>query len=256
MVLTSLAIAGCVTFVSLSLATTVLNLLIIIAVLKDPLKKLRTLFNYLLLHLCVCNFIAGVVCFPIFAYYYYCEGLIEKKDLRYVVNLSYVAALGSAFSLSVDRYRAIRDPINHRYGISIKTFILYTITIWVYAVIGSVGHFLFGVVFTTVFQISTLAFMILALVTNSSQLDTRRKNGKKVLTTCTIILVFQLSSLIPVCVLAVFEWLDYPSVSLDLMYALNVFESMTAVVDPLICIIRLKNFRESIRHLCGRREEP
>jgi len=150
----------------------------------------------------------------------------------------------------------------------------------VYAVIGSVGHFLFGVVFTTVFQISTLAFMILALiimhlgirhefasdnqnadentelVTNSSQLDTRRKNGKKVLTTCTIILVFQLSSLIPVCVLAVFEWLDYPSVSLDLMYALNVFESMTAVVDPLICIIRLKNFRESIRHLCGRREEP
>jgi len=172
-----------------------------------------------------------------------------------VVNLSYVAALGSAFSLSVDRYRAIRDPINHRYGISIKTFILYTITILVYAVIGSVGHFLFGVVFTTVFQISTLAIMHLGirhefasdnqnadenteLVTNSSQLDTRRKNGKKVLTTCTIILVFQLSSLIPVCVLAVFEWLDYPSVSLDLMYALNVFESMTAVVDPLICIIR------------------
>jgi len=46
MVLTSLAIVGCVTFASLSLATTVLNLIIIIAVLKDPLKKLRTLFNY------------------------------------------------------------------------------------------------------------------------------------------------------------------------------------------------------------------
>lgn len=98
----TLGIIGSFTFVLLTLIATPLNLLIIIAVLKDPLKKLRTLFNYLLVHLCVCNFLTGVVCFPILVYYYYHNGLVELTELRYVVNLCYVASLGSAFSLSVD----------------------------------------------------------------------------------------------------------------------------------------------------------
>jgi len=46
----------------------VLNLLIIIAVLKDPLKKLRNMFSYLLEHLCICNLLAGAVLMPLMIY--------------------------------------------------------------------------------------------------------------------------------------------------------------------------------------------
>ena len=42
----------------------VLNSLVILAVVKDPLKKLRKMFNFLLIHLCACDLAASLICFP------------------------------------------------------------------------------------------------------------------------------------------------------------------------------------------------
>ena len=57
------------------------NLMIVIAVLKDPLKKLRSPFNYFVANLAVADLIVGSVSMPIGIYNHTLEYLKTKPDI-------------------------------------------------------------------------------------------------------------------------------------------------------------------------------
>jgi hypothetical protein len=96
------------------------NLLVIIAVAKDPYKNLRTPFNYLMANLAVADLIVGTVTDPLSIYIHWKEGINAKllKSEVQVLHMSYfiscTASVLSLATLAVERYLAIRNPHTYR----------------------------------------------------------------------------------------------------------------------------------------------
>ena len=64
--------------VAFCLVITVGNLMVIIVVVVDPLKQLRSLFNYFVVNLAVADLIVGTISMPIAIYYLLTRILWEK----------------------------------------------------------------------------------------------------------------------------------------------------------------------------------
>ena len=96
------------------------NLLVIIAVAKDPYKNLRTPFNYLMANLAIADLIVGTFTDTSSIYIHWNEGTgtkVEKEEVQ-VLHMSYfiscTASVLSLATLAVERYLAIRNPHNYR----------------------------------------------------------------------------------------------------------------------------------------------
>ena len=106
------------------------NGLIIMAVILDPLKKLRTPFNYLLVNLAyfilaVADLIMGCVSMPLAVYVHYLEYEVKLEPLaNNALRMSYfisgMASIISLIALSVDRYIAISRAITYRVFFTLK----------------------------------------------------------------------------------------------------------------------------------------
>ena len=123
----------------LSLVVITGNSLIIIAVVKDPLKKLCNPFSYFLLNLTGSDLIVGMVTIPIAVYTCVQEALYpfhyeaEKEivDICWMVLfVSVTASILSMVALSVDRYIAIIYAIKYRQHLSWRRCVLISILIW------------------------------------------------------------------------------------------------------------------------------
>ena len=90
------------------------NLLIILAVVLDPFKKLRTPFNFMMVNLAVADLIVGTVTEPLSIYIHWKEGVGDHVTLTVsrVFFMSYfiscTASLLSLAILAVERYLAFR----------------------------------------------------------------------------------------------------------------------------------------------------
>ena len=89
------------------------NSIIIAAVIKDPLKRLRTPFNYFLINLAVVDLILGSVIMPLVVYMQYEESIGElTPQLNNVTRMTYftvgMASLLCLIVLSIDRCIAKR----------------------------------------------------------------------------------------------------------------------------------------------------
>jgi len=262
----------------------VLNLLVIIAILRDPLKKLRGMFNLLLLHLCICNFLCGAISLPVLAFNISRVQQHVEQPTSYAIFAThsiYTAMVFSTFSLSIDRYKAIRDPIYHRSNSSIKRVCFYILGIWTAALIEYAGFFLLGPVFGMVFQATTFPVMVVAvaimhfrirsvfkyhdhqdtddennkseaLLASRAMIEKRDKIEKDLLDTCKLIVGLQIISWLPV-IITNYGGMFNPSLSYKetlLIFCLsNVILLIGPFSDPLVCIWRLKNFKESIKCL-------
>lgn len=112
------------------------NLLIIIVIAKDPLKKLRTPFNYFVSHLAVCDLIVGSFTLPISVYTHILESTRQlDESLTKVFHMSFfISVTASVFSisaLSVDRYIAIMFAVKYRQYLTWKRCRLITVGIWI-----------------------------------------------------------------------------------------------------------------------------
>ena len=277
-----------VIFGIIALMTVVLNLLVIVAVLRDPLKKLRNMFSYLLLHLCVCNFIDGAVSLPVYMY------SLTKSRLRQAPPLSsttlvthsiYAATIFSTFSLSVDRYVAICYPIYHRSNSSIKNVAFHVLGIWLCVFVEFIGYYFWGVRFRNGFQILTFTAMVVAvsfmyfrirsvfnyhnhqegvgdkneslLLSSQSMIEERGKNERAILNTCKVIIGLQLITWLPILLVNCSEMLKPSLQYRELVLAIciaNILSSIGHLTDPLVCILLLKNFKQSIKCLFVRNE--
>ena len=118
------------------LVITVGNLMIIMAVVLNPLKKLRSLFNYFVTNLALTDLIIGTISMPLVIYLHVLEYLKKKSD-----NLSFTffyiffftsttASVLCLITLSIDRNLAITFPLKYRSNLTWKKCWIVSFIIW------------------------------------------------------------------------------------------------------------------------------
>ena len=113
------------------------NILVILAVVLDPNKNLRTPFNWLLVNLAVADLIVGVIAQPLAVYFHIKEGLDnngvnseESLAIHIIYFISCTASILSVSSLAVERYLAVRTPYTYRSKVTNKRIVLTIVIIW------------------------------------------------------------------------------------------------------------------------------
>ena len=120
------------------LAITAGNLIIITAVAVDPLKKLRSPFNYFVVNLAVADLIVGIISMPIGIYHHSQEYLRKEPTFRLYEKVfhmslftSLTASLLCLITLSIDRYIAITYAVKYRNNVTWKKCWIASFIIWI-----------------------------------------------------------------------------------------------------------------------------
>lgn len=168
------------------------NLLVCLAVFKDPQKKLRTPFMFILVNLAIIDLIVGMVTLPISVVTHGLEA-VDKKTLGHVTisrMFYFVTVTASTFNLiafCVDRFIAVSHPIKYRTIMSFRICVKVVLVIWaasisiacIYLVVGYID---FIIVFA---QISIALVFVMCIVTLRLRrmLNEKTKNRKRLFQT-------------------------------------------------------------------------
>ena len=113
------------------------NILVILAVVLDPNKNLRTPFNWLVVNLAVADLFVGIIAQPLALHFHIKEGLEmngvggkESLAIHIVYFISCSASILSVSSLAVERYLAVRKPHTYRTNVTNKRVVLTIVIIW------------------------------------------------------------------------------------------------------------------------------
>ena len=114
---------------------------VVLAIFIDLYKELKTLFNYFVANLAMCDFFVGIVIDPLSESYLYYEGVLWKFPAQLIFPhapylASCTASVLSLAALTVDRYWAITLPLSYRLKLNPKHAGFIVLLIW------SVFHFL------------------------------------------------------------------------------------------------------------------
>lgn len=133
--------------VVLCLATFPGNLLVCIAILKDPYKELKNSFNCFVLQLALSDLVVGTVTEPLFIVFHTREAMgYPVMQNVWVIHLSffisYTASLLSLAALTLDRYLNVMSY--YKRILSTNTVTLISVLIWVISISLSCLYFLTG----------------------------------------------------------------------------------------------------------------
>ena len=158
--------------VVLCLVTVPGNVLVCIAVIKDPYKELKTSFNCFVLQLAISDLVVGALTEPVFIAYHIREALrYPVMENIWVIHLtffvSYTASLLSLAALTWDRYLTVMSY--YKRLLSTSTVTLISLLIWVISV--SVpclyfitGFYLFAFLFTSVALITIISILTFSYI--------------------------------------------------------------------------------------------
>ena len=146
------------------------NILIILALLWDPNKNLRTPFNWLVVNLAIADLIIGIIAQPILVTGLIKEGLRKHgipgewvaSHMTYFISCT--ASVLSLISLTVERCLAVREPIAYRKKVTKKRVVITIVLIWLISL--SLPNFYLYVGFTTyafIFANTSLTFAVLII---------------------------------------------------------------------------------------------
>lgn len=121
--------------IALAIITTIGNLLVIVAVYKDPYKELRTVCNYLVVNLAVADLIMGLISEPLFAIRYWLtdDGSKYYKAVAVLRTLAVEASCFTVLFLTIERYIVLEMPLRQERlfsGVAVK---IYIFLIWLSA---------------------------------------------------------------------------------------------------------------------------
>ena len=151
--------------VSLCLAViiTTTNASVIIAVAKDPLKKLRSPFAFFLANAAISDCVVGAFAMPISTVFHYREA--ERKinpEFIYILHLSYfisaTASLASMVAMAIDRHNSLVSIRVRRPKLPLRYCITVSSLVWIVAFGFSGFYFLTGFV-TLVLVYVNIAFV-------------------------------------------------------------------------------------------------
>ena len=258
------------------------NLLIVVAVLKDPLKKLRTPFNYFLVNLAASDLLVGCVTMPL-------SFVIHLEEANGYVNPHFSKTMGSSYFISatasvlslgalcLDRYVAISWPIQYRTSLQLSRCGIISLCIWIFSLslpmlYLKVGYITYSMVFSHVSVLITFCILLLSYrqvykslrkqvnemkaiqgtAESAATLDNELRQAaleKKVTRAFLIILLLFICSYAPAIIMVyILQFCEqcnctFRHVLRDLQFLIVLSNS---AMNPFVCAIRLQNFRESI----------
>ena len=155
------------------LVITVGNLMIIFAVVVDPLKKLRYPFNYFVVNLAAADLIVGMVGMPL-GLYNHSQEYLKKKPAFPVIEkifhlslfISLTASLLSLIALSIDRYITITFAIKYRRYLTWKkcwivSFIIWTLSLSIPLIYLHVGYIDFLMIYINTAVVTAVVTLII-----------------------------------------------------------------------------------------------
>ena len=156
------------------LATVIGNVLVCLAIIRDPFRNLKTPFNYFLLSLSGTDLIVGLWLDPTVIYFHIREtrGTINKGDIvkvKKMVHMPYfilgTASVLTLAALTADRYVSVTSPIKYKTKITSKRAIVTSVVIWVAALGFSLLYFkldffLYSFIFANTAVLSTFFILL------------------------------------------------------------------------------------------------
>ncbi|KAK3748427.1 hypothetical protein QZH41_005766 [Actinostola sp. cb2023] len=156
----------------LALVTVPGNLLICLAVLKDPYNNLRSSFNFIVLNLAISDLITGLITEPVFVWFHASEANGDPVlGNMWIVHVTYfiscMASLQSIAALALERYLTATSKYRRRFPAKKALYI--SIFIWISSIGLSMIYFAttfykYVVIFSTVATSTTLGIIIFSYV--------------------------------------------------------------------------------------------
>ena len=235
---------------------------LLVCLVKDPLKCFRNSATYLVANLAVCDLAVSLE---------FMFGLFVSSDphARPVAHTSFYASVLTISSIAVDRYMMVVHPFKHRFLMSGKKAAGWIAFIWIVSIFSPICHVLTG----TLNQISRFKYGLLGavvVVTAIAYISTcvalkRQANSlgngeemrahtariaseERFVTTLVIVAVIAVATLAPS---TVYGHVEQQRVSddtrEDILYCvLKTMLCLNFAINPFIYFIRLKNYRKSL----------
>ena len=161
------------------------NILVILAVVFDPNRNLRTPFNCLVVNLAAADLIIGFITEPLYVHYHIKEDLQNSNvaeeliTIHMVYFISCTASVLSLTSLAIERYLAVRKPNTYRTKVTNKRIVLTIVMIWFISL--SLPNIYLDVGFTTYgFIFANTSIAITVLITTITYTLMRQKINKAI----------------------------------------------------------------------------
>ena len=265
-----------------AIVTTLGNFLVVLAVMLNPNKNLRSPFNYFVANLGFADLIVGLLTCPLGAIYLISEGLGHpNQQFRVWMHITYfiscTASLLSLTALALDRYAAITYPLHYRTKLNPIRAFLVSVVVWIASILLSMVYFLVGynrfrfifantavaVTFAVLIFTNTKIFKYLRLqvhqwdsLHDSSEENLARKQAakweKKVTKTLVIVLLLFLACYLPscICIYIINFCTNCDCVFIhwvrDIQFVLVMANSG---VNPFVYAWRLESFRKAFRSI-------
>ena len=241
------------------------HLLLLICLIKDPLKCFRNSATYFIMNLALSDFLVCTV------------GLLRTifgEKISAVGHISDTAMLGSMFSIfsiAIDRYMLTVHPFKHRALLNGRIIAIWIVSMWVPSfyplvkilIIGpdrKMDRLIYEIVFmiflSVTFFIYTLTYFTLKKREREiSQQQSQSRNRilqQAFLKTIMIVAFVQFLTLVPACIQGmVNSWSSTEFSIVD--YIVYELYCLNFALNPFLYVWRLKNYRETFRLLfCGK----
>ena len=235
---------------------------LLLCLVKDPLKCFRNSATYLVANLAVCDL--AVLLGLMF-------GLFGSSDprARSLAHTSFFGSVLTVSSIAVDRYMMVAHPFKHRFLMSGKKAARWIAFIWIMSIFSPICHVLTGSLrqigrfkyglLVAVIGVTTIAYISTCLAlkrqaNNFGNGEERRAHRariaseKRFVTTLVIVAVIAVVSLAPSTIRGYVERLDHRrDRKNDVVYCvLKALLSLNFAVNPFIYFIRLRNYRRTL----------
>lgn len=258
------------------------NLLLLITILFDPLRCLRTPTTYFIANLAFSDLLIGLLIGygnAVDEYLQYAdEG--EPRWIAIVINngggATLVSGIWTVIVLALDRYIAVTDPLHYRERVTTRRVVLYILLSWLLAMVLPVPYlfagqfwpivllffshthftipvFLLLVVYFRIFRsLSRRRLGLLRLTASISTMTLRHtlESEKKMTSTSLVILILFCASFLPfyvkIQIINFCKCLDSKTY-ITFSFVVHIFLYLSSLIDPFMYAWRVPKFRRSLR---------
>ena len=238
------------------------HLMLLICLVKDPLKCFRNSATYLITNLAFSDFISCVF------------GSIEILDLSeemrnvvsYISKTAMFASLPSIFSIAIDRYIFTVHPFKHRVLLNGRRIAIWIVSIWLLSLcllvkylafdMNQMDNKIYDATFIIIAVITSLMYVFIYFSLRQQDISEQNRSGNRALQeafvkTIMIVAFIQIFTLVPTSVYCLIHgWADDFSV-VNLIFFQMYF--INFAINPFLYIWRLKNYRETFRLILCRK---
>ena len=239
----------------------IVQIILLICLLKDPLRCFRNSASYLVANLAICDLIVDVLMLM---------GTMNsgKSYVQALSHVPYFASFLSLLSIAVDRYFIVVHPFKHRSYMSGMKTTIWIAFIWIFSFCDPVYHILTD----TVDELSYFKYFLMAVVViltsfayvltfislkrdakylssngKGQSCQTRIINEKKFLNTIIVIGIVAVLCVTPVTVYGAVKHLDLDKDMREnvLFCFLSTILCLNFALNPVVYFLRLKNYRKT-----------